>query len=40
MPTEVQLQPMSVKVHPDDNVAIVVNAGGLEAGTLSIPASS
>ena len=34
MPTEVQLQPMSVKVHPDDNVAIVVNAGGLEAGTL------
>ena len=33
MPTETQLRPLHVKVHPDDNVAIVVNAGGLKAGT-------
>ncbi|HKO18887.1 MAG TPA: UxaA family hydrolase, partial [Acidobacteriaceae bacterium] len=33
MPTETQLRPLYVKVHPQDNVAIVVNAGGLKAGT-------
>jgi galactarate dehydratase len=33
MPTETQLRPLSVKVHPQDNVAIVVNQGGLKAGT-------
>ena len=33
MPTETQLRPLYVKVHPEDNVAIVVNAGGLKAGT-------
>ncbi|MDA8247728.1 MAG: UxaA family hydrolase, partial [Rhodospirillales bacterium] len=25
--------PRRIRVHPDDNVAIVVNAGGLPAGT-------
>jgi galactarate dehydratase len=33
MPTETQLRPLYVKVHPDDNVAILVNPGGLKAGT-------
>ena len=27
------LRPLCVKIHPDDNVAIVVNEGGLRAGT-------
>ena len=27
-------QPLYIKVHPDDNVAIVVNSGGLPAGTV------
>jgi len=26
--------PLTIKVHPDDNVAIVVNSGGLPAGTV------
>jgi galactarate dehydratase len=33
MPIETQLRPLYVKVHPDDNVAIVVNPGGLKAGS-------
>ena len=33
MPTPEQ-RPLYVKVHPDDNVAIVVNEGGLPAGTV------
>lgn len=28
------LKPLTIKVHPDDNVAIVVNSGGLPAGTV------
>lgn len=28
------LKPLNIKVHPTDNVAIVVNSGGLPAGTV------
>ncbi len=30
---EIEAKPLCIKVHPDDNVAIVVNEGGLPAGT-------
>jgi galactarate dehydratase len=33
MPSITTLRPLVVQVHPDDNVAIVVNEGGLAAGT-------
>jgi len=33
MPTETQLRPLYVKVHREDTVAIIVNEGGLRAGT-------
>lgn len=33
MPTETTLRPLYVKVHPQDTVAIIVNEGGLRAGT-------
>ena len=28
------LKPLTIKVHPTDNVAIVVNSGGLPSGTV------
>ena len=28
------LKPLTIKAHPDDSVAIVVNSGGLPAGTV------
>jgi galactarate dehydratase len=33
MPTETKLRPLYVQVHPQDTVAILVNEGGLRAGT-------
>jgi galactarate dehydratase len=33
MPTETKLRPLYVQVHPQDTVAILVNEGGLPAGT-------
>jgi galactarate dehydratase len=33
MPTDVKLRPLYVQVHPRDTVAIIVNEGGLPAGT-------
>lgn len=33
MSTETQLRPLFVQVHPEDTVAIIVNEGGLRAGT-------
>jgi len=32
--TPAPLKPLTIKVHPDDNVAIVVNSGGQPAGTV------
>ena len=33
MPTEAKLRPLYVQIHPRDTVAIIVNEGGLPAGT-------